>query len=134
MELGSEERISLQEAAEDARRILNYLHHKGLVKEGAGIRPGEQYFALLKDYKTYHAPTGGLVEFVAGPGQRVAKGECLYRMLNFENLKDENSWSRTLSEYQARQDCFVINHATSSSVGEGTELYQVIENFGRYQS
>ncbi len=133
LELGGEERISLHEAREDAKRILNYLHYKNMVPQGAGIWPGDQYSALLKDYKTYHAPIGGLVEFVAGPGQKVSKGECLYRMLNFEGLKDESFWPQVLREYSAQQDCFVINHATSSSIGEGVELYQVIEYFEKYE-
>ncbi len=125
VELGSEERISLEEAQLDLRHILHYLFLRGIVTEEDNPITTTIKKCKLKDYKTYYAPRGALYEYMVQPGQAVKKGEVLAVALNFENhFKEEE----IKIELRANQDCIVINHYPSSSVPSGAELFQVMES------
>jgi predicted deacylase len=132
IELGSEEIISMSEAKGDAARILHLFSQRGIVQEkdleGIFLPKTEQRVAILSDYKTYYAPKGALVEYIAAPGDFVAKDQLLYRLLNFSNLHHEDDLSECLQEVLAQEDCYVINHCPSAVINKGTPLYQVMAN------
>ena len=132
VELGSEEKISMIEAHEDAKRVLNYLHFKGVIPEHSGIFPGDQFYCGLDDYKTYYSPSGGLVDYLRGPGERFNSGDTLFKILNFKGLQTAEDFEGCLKEINALNDGIVINHNTSSALGEGQEVYQVMENYQLY--
>lgn len=125
VELGSEERISLEEAQLDLRHILHYLYKRGVVREEKFSPSTKLKKCKLKDYKTYYAPRGALYEYIARPGQFVKKGDVLARALNFENYFNEEEIEM---ELRALEDSIVINHYPSSSVPSGAELFQVMTN------
>ena len=132
IELGSEERFSLNEGHEDANRILHYLHYKGVISDLKRIVPGTQYYGYLKDYKTYYASQGGLVDYAAPPGEKILKNQKLYTIINLNHLESSAPLKSITKEMLAKDDCFVINHATSSAIHEGSEVYQVLENINEY--
>ncbi|HAZ14890.1 MAG: hypothetical protein A2X86_21170 [Bdellovibrionales bacterium GWA2_49_15] len=131
LELGSEERMNLDEGKKDAEHILHYLARQGLVEERLAPLPRERHLerhVLLKDYRTLYAPSGGLVHFHKRPGDFVKKGEALASFLNFKRITDESTFQRAIEPMLAQEDCFIINHCASASVSKGMELFQVVEN------
>lgn len=129
IELGSEERISFSEGRTDALRVLNYLGHKKVHAEIIKDLPSvEIKSCLLKDYKSYYAPRGGLYEFCLKPGDAFKKGDSLAKSLNYKTVKNEESLSKAVEEVVAIEDGVIINHSTSASLAAGHPLYQVMEN------
>lgn len=129
VELGSEEKISLSDAEIDRDRILNYLSTKGVVKDFSPLIKGNQYRTLLKDYKTYYSPKGGICEYLKCPGEIFKKGDVLAKILNFAKIENFDELDNAVTEIVAREDGIIINHAPSASISEGVELYQVMENY-----
>ena len=124
VELGGEERISLEEAHLDLRHIIHYLHSKGVVTSDVAVAKSSIKKCLLKDYKTYYAPIGGLYEYNVHPGQSVKKGEVLATVIQLNNYLTSKPVKTLI---KAKEDCIVINHFPSSSVASGSELFQVME-------
>lgn len=132
VELGSEELLDLALAKTQTFRLLQYLAHKGVCemsevkKWGKGLsNPKEQYWCLLKDYRRYYSPSGGLIHYKKKPAEFFEAGETLFEILNFKEKKH-------LTEINARYDGIVIYHHTSSSVREGTNIMQVMENYYKF--
>jgi len=128
VELGSEEVISFSEAKDDAARILHFLKKRGVIEASPDFKNIKASTCSLKDFKTYYAPTGALYEYIASPGDKVSKGEILAKGLNF-NKNDIVSSDDFTFEVLAKEDCIVINHCPSASVQQGSELFQVMENY-----
>jgi predicted deacylase len=49
---------------------------------------GPYFYANLKDYKTYYAPSGGLYEFLIKPGESFRKAQVLARSSSFKPIED----------------------------------------------
>ena len=126
LELGGEERISIEEASKDLEYILEYLSHKGLTRNSETKSEYKIIKCNKKDYKSYFAKQAGLYDFIAKPGQLIKKGDLLAIGINFENYFSEESIKY---EVLANEDCIVLTHYPSSSVMQGTEIYQVMEKF-----
>ena len=126
LEMGSQEVIDFNEGNIDATSILSYLNAKGVLHE-CDIKPKEmqRLGVYLKDYKTLFTNWGGMVEYMAKPGQTVKKGEPLAQILNIDDLDTDNG-SRTL---EAPCDLIPILHFPSASVLSGTQLYKVFTNY-----
>jgi predicted deacylase len=126
MEFGSEETFNMSEASKDVESIYNYLIYKEMLDGEAKCI--ESSACLLKDYKTFYAPTGGLVDFHKTPGESYKKGEALASFYNIKSLDPNIPIESTKSDLLATEDGIVINRIPSSSVHEGMELYQVMTN------
>lgn len=126
LEMGSQEVIDFNEGNIDATSILSYLNAKGVLHE-CDIKPKamQRLGVYLKDYKTLFTNWGGMVEYMAKPGQTVKKGEPLAQILNIDDLDTDNG-SRTL---EAPCDLIPILHFPSASVLSGTQLYKVFTNY-----
>lgn len=124
LELASQERICLEDALIDAKGILAYLSHRGVIAETFAPAKMARFGCYLKDYKKYHAPTAGLVEYVAPVGDFLAAGETLVNLLRLDlyGTKEE------LTALSLPLDCVPILHFASASVHQGTELYKVMTN------
>lgn len=128
VELGSEERISTAEGLVDAGRLLHFLYLRGQLSEDVEfIKPENQYWCLLSNYKTYYAEHGGLFEFELAPGEHFKKGDVLGRYLLPSKITSDLSDDEIRPEVKAIKDGIVINHACTCGVGMGGELYQVME-------
>lgn len=126
LELGGEERISIEESSKDLEYILEYFSHKGLIKSSESRSEYKIIKCNKKDYKSYFAKQAGLYDFIAKPGELVKQGDVLAIGINFENYFSEQSIQFKLL---ANQDCIVLTHYPSSSVMQGTEIIQVMEKF-----
>ena len=125
LELGSQERIDLQDAQADCDGILAYLSHKGVVSQHFPAPTMTRYACALKDYRKYHAPMGGLVEYLAKPGDILAAGEPLVRIIRPERFGHADEHQLLSLE----QDVLPVLHFASASVYQGTELYKVMTNY-----
>lgn len=136
VELGSEEVIDSNQAKKDAAKILNFFVKRGLIadenlnddqqkflKEGL---PAYQKACLLKDYKTYYAPKGGLTEYIKRPGDFFLKEDNLCQMLSFKDLNQLDDLDNCYEQVKAQSDGIVINHNPSAVTHEGQPLYQVM--------
>ncbi len=126
VELGDEEKISFLDAKDDAARILHFLKKRGVISASPDVKIPKAISCLLKDFKTYYAPTGALYDYIARPGDHIKAGEVLAMGLNFNN-KDASISSDFRFDMLAKNDCVVINHCPSGSVRAGMELFQVME-------
>lgn len=68
---------------------------------------------------------GGIVEYVAKPGQILKKGDLMARVLNVDELEDE----RATCEVFAPCDLIPILHFPSASVLGGTQLYKCFTEY-----
>ncbi len=126
VELGSQEQIDLDVALEDAKSILCYLQHKGVINTTEYL-PQEltRYGCYLKDYKAYYSPMGGMVDYLAQFGQPLKAGEPLARILRMDNYGDGDP----LHYLSLDHEVLPILHFASASVNQGTELYKVFSKF-----
>jgi predicted deacylase len=84
-----------------------------------------RYATYLKDYKIMYTQQGGMVEYVAKPGEIIAKGAVLAKMLNIDDLDNANA----TTEIHAPCDLIPILHFPSASVLGGTQLYKCVTNY-----
>ncbi|MBB1421821.1 succinylglutamate desuccinylase/aspartoacylase family protein [Pseudoalteromonas sp. SG43-7] len=125
VELGSQEKIDLTAALDDANSILSYLNHKQVFVD-APYQPKvmKRYGCDLNDYLAYYAAMGGMVEYIAPLGGHIKAGEPIARVLRMERyLADQPLQTLTLD-----CDAIAILHFASASVNQGTELYKFFTN------
>lgn len=126
LEMGSQEVINFTDGEFDASSILSYLNAKGCL-DGADYSPKDmtRYAVHLPDYRVLYTQSGGIVEYVAKPGDKVNAGDVLARMLNVDELDNE----RATEELIADQDMIPILHFPSASVLSGTQLYKCFTSY-----
>lgn len=126
LEMGSQEVINFESGRYDANGILTYLTYKNCLVE-AKLEPEniDRYSVRLEDYKILYTQNGGIVEYNVKPGQHVKKGEVIAKILNVDDLDNENA----VSYIYAPDDLIVILHFPSASVLCGTQLYKCFINY-----
>lgn len=126
LEMGSQEVVSFQEGEYDAKSILAYLTAKNCLFESE-IKPQNmpRKAVSLQNYKTLFTKQGGIVEYIAKPGDSVKKGDVLARVLNVDNLESATATSEIL----APCDLVAILHFPSASVLSGTQLYKCFTEY-----
>lgn len=124
VELGSQEQIDSDDAAEHCEGILNWLMLKGVVAADCqnptdrAPNNGPKYGVPLEDYITLYAPVGGLAEYLVAPGQTFQKGDCLARILKAENIGTDQAFHAVIAPADGR----LILHFDSASLYQGAEL------------
>lgn len=126
LEMGSQEVIDFAEGNVDATSILSYLTAKGAI-ENSHIKPATmtRRGVALANYKTLYTQWGGMVEYLARPGECIAAGAPLARVLNIDELDNE----RGSIVVPAPCDLIPILHFPSASVLSGTQLYKVFTDY-----
>ncbi|WP_372942336.1 succinylglutamate desuccinylase/aspartoacylase family protein, partial [Shewanella sp.] len=124
LELASQERIDLADALVDAKGILAYLSHRGVIREKVEPANMARFGCYLKDYKKFHSPKAGLIEYCAAVGQPLDAGQALVNILRMD-LYGTDEAQQVIS---LPMDCVPILHFASASVHQGTELYKVMTN------
>lgn len=126
VEMGSQEVIDFAAGNEDANGILSYLSAKGsFSKRVATPEDIPRHAVYLKDYKVMYSQFGGIVEYVATPGQILKKGDLMARVLNVDELENH----RATSEVRAPCDLIPILHFPSATVLGGTQLYKCFTHY-----
>lgn len=126
VELGSQEKIDLAAAKEDALSILSYLTYKETFNN-AQYRPVTmtRYACHLDDYIAYYAPMGGMVEYLAPLGSHIKAGDPIANILRMERYLSETPLHTLTYDH----DAIAILHFASASVNQGTELYKFFTNY-----
>lgn len=126
LEMGSQEVIQFEDGLVDALGILGYLNTRGVLR-GCDItpQPMRRVGVSLNDYKTLYTDWGGMVEYLARPGEPVAEGSPMANILNIDELDNERGHQQLL----APCDLIPILHFPSASVLSGTQLYKVFTNY-----
>ena len=124
LELGSQERIDLEDALIDAEGILAYLSHRGVILDDIKPLEMQRVACQLKDYRKLYAPISGLVEYLVPLGEAVSKQEAVARLLRLDMYGTQDE----LTHVFAPLECIPILHFASASVHQGTELYKVMTN------
>lgn len=126
LEMGSQEVISFDEGEFDASSILTYLSHRNcLANEPIAPLQMRRIAVTLDNYKVLYTRQGGIVDYIAKPGQHIGKGELLARVLNVDELEND----RAAENLYAPQDLVPILHFPSASVLSGTQLYKCFVNY-----
>lgn len=126
VEMGSQEVINFDAGEQDARSILSYLSAKGsFTRAVESPKEMQRHAVYLKDYKIMFSQFGGIVEYVAKPGDILKKGDLMARVLNVDELEDQ----RATSEVRAPCDLIPILHFPSASVLGGTQLYKCFTDY-----
>lgn len=126
LEMGSQEVISFSEGEYDARSILSYLSAKGcLLQDTIQPQSMSRVAVTLNNYKILYTQQGGIVEYIAQPGERVKKGGLLARILNVDKLENEGA----ITDILAPCDLVAILHFPSASVLSGTQLYKCFTHY-----
>ncbi|MFC3096048.1 succinylglutamate desuccinylase/aspartoacylase family protein [Alteromonas sediminis] len=126
LEMGSQEVISFSEGEEDAKGIMAYLSAKGVLDKNAFFPMTiKRYGVALENYKTLFTDFGGMVEYCAKPGRAMKKGKVLARVLNIDDLDNQNA----IHTITAPCDLIPILHFPSASVLSGTQLYKCFTNY-----
>jgi len=126
LEMGSQEIIDFKDGEKDACSILAYLQHKDAIATNT-YQPQKmkRLGVYLKDYKTLFTDFGGMVEYSAQPGQLIKKGETLAKVLNIDDLDNQQG----VKEIKAPCDLIPILHFPSASVLSGTQLYKCFTQY-----
>lgn len=126
LEMGSQEVIDFTDGHHDSQAILAYLQAKKVINtsqyEPASIQRVGVY---LSDYKTLFTDFGGMVEYVAKPGEILKEGDTIAKVLNIDDLDNEHA-TQIIS---APCDLIPILHFPSASVLSGTQLYKCFTNY-----
>ncbi len=126
LEMGSQEVIDFESGQYDANGIITYLNHKQCLIDNVRLPEDiNRYVVKLEDYKILYTQEGGIVEYKVKPGQHVKKGEVIAKILNVDDLENENAVSYLYSP----DDLIVILHFPSASVLCGTQLYKCFVNY-----
>jgi len=124
VELGSEEIIDLDEACLDAERILNWLGSKGVISYKTSKTFPVPMACHLKDYKSYYAPAGGLLDFCVKPGDVLKEGQVLGNILKLDQIGSDTALLSVL----VQKPGILVSHASSSNCHKGSEIFLVMEN------
>ncbi|WP_440054435.1 succinylglutamate desuccinylase/aspartoacylase family protein [Pseudoalteromonas sp. T1lg65] len=126
VELGSQEKIDLEEALNDANSLVSYLTYKQAFS-GSPQQPEEmtRYACTLENYRTFYAPMGGMIEYTAKPGDKVEAGQTIAKILRMERYLSENP----LNTISIDEDAITILHFASASVNQGTELFKFFTKY-----
>lgn len=129
VELGSQEVMDMEFCDLHFKRIRNYLQKKGTLSGHAELPREPLAVCMLKDYKTIHSSTAGLVDYKVAPGTKVKKGDLLMEILNMDNLHEGNQLNSALAQIHAPEDGIVVFHCSSGSVHSGMELLSLMTNY-----
>ena len=126
LEMGSQEVISFVDGEYDAHSILAYLNAKGCLPD-CDIEPQKitRMATTLEHYRVLYTKGGGIVDYLAKPGQVIKKGDVLAKILNV----DELDTPRAIEELLAPCDLIPILHFPSASVLSGTQLYKCFTEY-----
>jgi len=127
VELGSMNAFSLEAGREDARRIASALRHYGVLDGEPDAPPGRMTACSIGDYRSMHAPAGGLVDLAVAPGTAVNAGDVVARLADPSRCRAlPPRAADAVVEVRAPEDGVVLLFHAFSSVPKGARLFSMM--------
>ena len=127
VELGSMNSFSLEDGREDARRIASALRYYGVLDGEPEEPPARITACSIGDYRSLHAPVGGLVDLAVGPGTPVKAGDVVVRLVDPSRCRAlPPRPADAVVEVRAPEDGVVLLFHAFSSVPKGARLFSMM--------
>ncbi|MBK9967966.1 MAG: succinylglutamate desuccinylase/aspartoacylase family protein [Holophagales bacterium] len=127
VELGSMNSFSLEAGRTDARRIASALRHFGILDGDPEEPPTRITACSIGDYRSLHAPVGGLVDFAVEPGTPVKAGDVVARLVDPSRCRTlPPRTSDAIVEVKAPEDGVVLLFHAFSSIPKGARLFSMM--------
>jgi len=127
VELGSMNSFSLEEGRADARRIASALRHFGILDGEPEEPPARITACSIGDYRSLHAPVGGLVDLAVQPGTPVKAGDVVVRLVDPSRCRTlPPRAGDAIVEVRAPEDGVVLLFHAFSSVPKGARLFSMM--------
>ena len=126
VELGSMNAFSLDAGREDARRIASALRHYGILDGEPEAPPARITACSIGDYRSLHAPVGGLVDLAVEPGTPVKAGDVVVRLVDPSRCRLPPRSADAITEVKAPEDGVVLLFHAFSSVPKGARLFSMM--------
>lgn len=126
VELGSMNAFSLDAGREDARRIASALRHYGILDGEPEAPPARITACSIGDYRSLHAPVGGLVDLAVEPGTPVKAGDVDVRLVDPSRCRLPPRSADAITEVKAPEDGVVLLFHAFSSVPKGARLFSMM--------
>lgn len=127
VELGSMNAFSLEVGREDARRIASALRHYGVLDGEPEEPPARITACSVGDYRSLHAPVGGLVDLAVEPGTPVKAGDVVARLVDPSRCRTlPPRTADAVVEVRAPEDGVVLLFHAFSSVPKGARLFSMM--------
>jgi len=127
VELGSMNAFSLEAGREDARRIASALRHYGVLDGEPEEPPSRITACSIGDYRSLHAPIGGLVDLAVEPGTPVKAGDVVARLVDPSRCRTlPPRQGDAVVEVRAPEDGVVLLFHAFSSVPKGARLFSMM--------
>jgi predicted deacylase len=127
VELGSMNTFSLEAGREDARRIASALRHYGILDGEPDAAPTRPTACSVADYRSLHAPVGGLVDPAVEPGTEVRAGDVVARIADPSRCRTlPPRLADAVVEIRAPEDGVVLLFHAFSSIPKGARLFSMM--------
>ncbi len=127
VELGSMNEFSLEAGREDARRIASALRYYGVLDGEPDAPLGPITACSAADYRSLHAPVGGLVDLAVRPGTRVKAGDVVARLADPSRCRSlPPQAADAVFEVRAPEDGVALLFHAFSSVPKGARLFSMM--------
>jgi predicted deacylase len=119
--------FSLEAGRADARRIASALRHFGILDGEPEAPPARITACSIGDYRSLHAPVGGLVDLAVEPGTPVKAGDVVVRLVDPSRCRTlPPRSSDAIVEVRAPEDGVVLLFHAFSSVPKGARLFSMM--------
>jgi predicted deacylase len=127
VELGSMNSFSLEAGREDARRVASALRHYGILDGEPDAPPARITACSVGDYRSLHAPVGGLVDLAVPPGTAVKAGDVVVRIVDPSRCRTlPPRAADAIVEVRAPEDGVALLFHAFSSVPKGARLFSMM--------
>ena len=127
VELGSMNSFSLEAGREDARRIASALRYYGVLDGEPEEPPARITACAIGDYRSLHAPAGGLVDLAVAPGTPVKAGDVVVRLVDPSRCRAlPPRAADAVVEVKAPEDGVVLLFHAFSSIPKGARLFSMM--------
>ncbi|MFN7986877.1 MAG: succinylglutamate desuccinylase/aspartoacylase family protein [Thermoanaerobaculia bacterium] len=127
VELGSMNSFSLEAGREDAKRIASALRYYGVLDGEPEEPPARITACAIGDYRSLHAPAGGLVDLAVAPGTPVKAGDVVVRLVDPSRCRAlPPRAADAVVEVKAPEDGVVLLFHAFSSIPKGARLFSMM--------
>jgi predicted deacylase len=128
IELGGEEVVDRNLARCQLDHIAHYLFKRGVFTNNPSQRElSLGWYQSLAHYKSYYADRACLCDYQVAPGAHVKAGDTLAEL-----AIHNSSGEFTIEPLKALAAGIVVNHASTSNLQAGSEIFQILEKPEKY--